>query len=134
MSLSDRFIRSPVLTTVCSLVILLIGGVAIPLLPLEKLPQLAPTQIQVIATNLGADARTTFDTVTRVLEKEINGVEDMQSIASNTSSDGISNIKLFLPVGVDRNLAQVNVPNRVSQTRATQLAGRQDGKRFGQYP
>ncbi|MEB3256188.1 MAG: efflux RND transporter permease subunit [Synechococcaceae cyanobacterium] len=119
MSLSDRFIRNPVLTTVCSLVILLIGGVAIPLLPLEKLPQLAPTQIQVTATNLGADARTTFDTVTRVLEKEINGVEDMQSIASNTSSDGISNINVFFPVGVDRNLAQVNVQNRVSQTTAS---------------
>ena len=51
MSLSDRFIRNPVLTTVCSLVILLIGGVAIPLLPLEKLPQLAPTQIQVTAAD-----------------------------------------------------------------------------------
>ena len=119
MSLSDRFIRSPVLTTVCSLVILLIGGVAIPLLPLEKLPQLAPTQIQVTATNIGADARTTFDTVTRVLEKEINGVEDMKYISSNTSSDGNSNINVFFPVAVDRNIAQVNVQNRVNQASAT---------------
>ena len=115
MSLSDRFIRNPVLTTVCSLVILLIGGVAIPLLPLEKLPQLAPTQIQVSATNIGADARTTFDTVTRVLEKEVNGVEEMKYITSNTSSDGISNINVFFPVAVDRNIAQVNVQNRVNQ-------------------
>lgn len=115
MSVSDRFIRNPVLTTVCSLVILLIGGVAIPLLPLEKLPQLAPTQIQVTATNIGADARTTFDTTTRPLEKEINGVEDMKYIASNTSSDGISNINVFFPVDVDRNIAQVNVQNRVAQ-------------------
>jgi len=119
MSLSDRFIRNPVLTTVCSLVILLIGGVAIPLLPLEKLPQLAPTQIQVMATNIGADARTTFDTVTRVLEKEINGVEDMKYLSSNTSSDGISNINVFFPVAVDRNIAQVNVQNRVSQASPT---------------
>lgn len=119
MSLSDRFIRNPVLTTVCSLVILLVGGVAIPLLPLEKLPQLAPTQIQVMATNLGSDARTTFDTVTRVLEKEINGVEDMKYMSSNTSSDGISNINVFFPVGVDRNIAQVNVQNRVSQASPT---------------
>jgi hydrophobe/amphiphile efflux-1 (HAE1) family protein len=115
LSLSDRFIRNPVLTTVCSLVILLIGGVAIPLLPLEKLPQLAPTQIQVSATNIGADARTTFDTTTRPLEKEINGVEDMKYIVSNTSSDGVSNINVFFPVDVDRNLAQVNVQNRVAQ-------------------
>jgi hydrophobe/amphiphile efflux-1 (HAE1) family protein len=119
MSLSDRFIRNPVLTTVCSLVILLIGGVAIPLLPLEKLPQLAPTQIQVTATNIGADARTTFDTTTRVLEKEINGVEDMKYISSNTSSDGIANINVFFPVDVDRNIAQVNVQNRVSQASPT---------------
>jgi multidrug efflux pump subunit AcrB len=114
LSVSDRFIRNPVLTTVCSLVILLIGGVAIPLLPLEKLPQLAPTQIQVTATNIGADARTTFDTTTRALEKEINGVEDMKYISSNTSSDGISNINVFFPVDVDRNIAQVNVQNRVA--------------------
>ncbi|MCP9888501.1 efflux RND transporter permease subunit [Cyanobium sp. ATX 6A2] len=119
MSVSDRFIRNPVLTTVCSLVILLIGGVAIPLLPLEKLPQLAPTQIQVTATNIGADARTTFDTTTRALEKEINGVEDMKYIASNTSSDGISNINVFFPVDVDRNIAQVNVQNRVAQAEPT---------------
>jgi hydrophobe/amphiphile efflux-1 (HAE1) family protein len=119
MSVSDRFIRNPVLTTVCSLVILLIGGVAIPLLPLEKLPQLAPTQIQVISTNIGADARTTFDTTTRVLEKEINGVEQMKYISSNTSSDGISNINVFFPVEVDRNIAQVNVQNRVAQAEPT---------------
>ncbi len=119
MSVSDRFIRNPVLTTVCSLVILLIGGVAIPLLPLEKLPQLAPTQIQVTATNIGADARTTFDTTTRALEKEINGVEDMKYISSNTSSDGISNINVFFPVDVDRNIAQVNVQNRVAQAEPT---------------
>jgi hydrophobe/amphiphile efflux-1 (HAE1) family protein len=119
MSVSDRFIRNPVLTTVCSLVILLIGGVAIPLLPLEKLPQLAPTQIQVTSTNIGADARTTFDTTTRVLEKEINGVEQMKYISSNTSSDGVSNINVFFPVEVDRNIAQVNVQNRVAQTEPT---------------
>jgi len=119
LSVSDRFIRNPVLTTVCSLVILLIGGVAIPLLPLEKLPQLAPTQIQVTATNIGADARTTFDTTTRALEKEINGVEDMKYISSNTSSDGISNINVFFPVDVDRNIAQVNVQNRVAQAEPT---------------
>lgn len=115
MSLSDRFIRNPVLTTVCSLVILLVGGVAIPLLPLEKLPQLAPTQIQVSATTIGADARTTYDTTTRPLEKEINGVEAMKYMSSNTSSDGVSNINVFFPVDVDRNIAQVNVQNRVAQ-------------------
>ncbi|KEF43323.1 MAG: RND transporter [Cyanobium sp. CACIAM 14] len=115
MSLSDRFIRSPVLTTVCSLVILIMGAIAIPLLPLEKLPQLAPTQVNVTAVNIGADARTTVDTVTNVLEQEINGVEDMNFMSSNTSSDGIANITVAFPVAVDRSIAQVNVQNRVSQ-------------------
>ncbi|MCP9849029.1 efflux RND transporter permease subunit [Cyanobium sp. Morenito 9A2] len=115
MSLSDRFIRGPVLTTVCSLVILLLGAISIPLLPLEKLPQLAPTQINVSAVNIGADARTTVDTVTNPLEEEINGVENMKFMYSNTSSDGIANITVAFPVAVDRNIAQVNVQNRVSQ-------------------
>lgn len=115
MSLSDNFIRSPVLTTVCSLVIIIMGAIALPLLPLEKLPQLAPTQIKVTATNLGADARTTADTVTSVLEQEINGVEDMKYMTSNTTSAGISTITVAFPVAVNRNIAQVNVQNRVNQ-------------------
>lgn len=115
MSLSDNFIRSPVLTTVCSAVIILLGLIALPLLPLEKLPQLAPTQIKVTATNLGADARTTVDTVTSPLEEEINGVEDMKYMTSNTSSAGIANITVAFPVSVNRNIAQVNVQNRVNQ-------------------
>lgn len=119
MSISDRFIRGPVLTTVCSLVILIMGGIAIPLLPLEKLPQLAPTQVKVTAVNIGADARTTVDTVTNVLEQEINGVEDMKYMYSNTSSDGIANITVAFPVAVDRNIAQVNVQNRVNQATPT---------------
>ncbi|MFS6827288.1 efflux RND transporter permease subunit [Cyanobium sp. ATX-6F1] len=115
MSLSDRFIRNPVLTTVCSLVIVILGAIALPMLPLEKLPQLAPTQIQVTASNIGADARTTVDTVTNPLEEEINGVEAMKYMSSNTSSDGIANIVVSFPVAIDRNIAQVNVQNRVNQ-------------------
>lgn len=115
MSLSDNFIRNPVLTTVCSLVILLMGAIALPLLPLEKLPQLAPTQIKVSAVNIGADAKTTEDTVTSVLEQEVNGVEDMKYMSSNTGSDGITNITVAFPVAINRNIAQVNVQNRVSQ-------------------
>ncbi len=115
MSISDKFIRNPVLTTVCSVVILLMGAIALPLLPLEKLPQLAPTQIKVTAVNIGADAKTTEDTVTSVLEQEINGVEDMKYMSSDTGSDGVSSIRVAFPVNVDRNIAQVNVQNRVNQ-------------------
>jgi HAE1 family hydrophobic/amphiphilic exporter-1 len=58
LSIADNFIRRPVLTTVCTLLILIMGGIAIPLLPIEQLPELAPVQIQVTANYTGADAET----------------------------------------------------------------------------
>jgi hydrophobe/amphiphile efflux-1 (HAE1) family protein len=113
-SISTSFIKRPVLATVCSLVIILAGAIALPLLPVAKLPQLAPTQVKVVATYNGADAKTAEDTVTTILEREINGVENMRYISSNTSNDGISNITVAFPTDIDRNQAQVNVQNRVS--------------------
>jgi hydrophobe/amphiphile efflux-1 (HAE1) family protein len=114
-SLSAPFIKRPVLTTVCTAIILLVGGIAIPLLPIAKLPQIAPTQVQVTSTNIGADARTTEESVTTIIERQINGVEDMRYMSSNTSNDGVTNITVTFPTEVDRNIAQVNVQNRVSQ-------------------
>ncbi|NCR72603.1 MAG: efflux RND transporter permease subunit [Microcystis aeruginosa LG13-12] len=113
LSISSLFIKRPVLATVCSLLIVLAGAIAFPLLPVAKLPQLAPTQVKVTATYIGADARTTEDTVTTILEREINGVENMKYISSNTSNDGVANITVAFPTNIDRNQAQVNVQNRV---------------------
>jgi hydrophobe/amphiphile efflux-1 (HAE1) family protein len=117
-SISTPFIKRPVLTTVCTIVIILLGAIAIPLLPIAKLPQIAPTQIEVTSTNIGADAKTTEDTVTTIVEREINGVEDMRYMSSNTSNDGVTNITVTFPTEIDRNIAQVNVQNRVSQAEA----------------
>ena len=114
MSISNTFIKRPVLATVCSLVIVLAGAIALPLLPIAKLPQLAPTQVKVTASYNGADAQTTVNTVTTIIEREINGVENMKYISSNTSNDGVSNITVAFPTSIDRNEAQVNVQNRVS--------------------
>ncbi|MGF1492133.1 MAG: efflux RND transporter permease subunit [Microcoleaceae cyanobacterium] len=111
----STFIKRPVLTTVCTLIILLIGAVSIHLLPITQLPQLANTQINVTTTNIGADAETTETTVTTLLEREINGVEDMKYITSNTGNNGITNISVVFPVDVDKDIAQVNVQNRVAQ-------------------
>jgi multidrug efflux pump subunit AcrB len=115
LSISDNFIKRPVLTTVCSLVIILAGAIALPLLPIEKLPQLAPTQISVTAVNIGADAKTTVDTVTTIIEREINGVENQKYMSSTTGSDGVATITVSFPTEVNRNTAQVNVQNRVAQ-------------------
>jgi hydrophobe/amphiphile efflux-1 (HAE1) family protein len=112
-SVSSIFIKRPVLATVCSLLIILAGAIALPLLPIAKLPQLAPTQVKVTATYIGADAKTTVDTVTSILEREINGVENMKYMSSNTGNDGVANITVAFPTNIDRNQAQVNVQNRV---------------------
>ncbi|MGJ3252062.1 MAG: efflux RND transporter permease subunit [Elainellaceae cyanobacterium] len=114
LSISDTFIRRPVLTTVCSLLILLAGIVAIPLLPIAQLPDIAPPQVQVQANYIGADAETVENTVTTILEREINGVEGMQYMTSSSSNDGTSSITVTFDPDRDKDQAQVDVQNRVS--------------------
>ena len=77
-SIADTFIKRPVLTTVCTLVILLLGGVCIPLLPIEYIPQIAPIQVQVTASYVGADPETIETTVTTPIERKLNGTRNMQ--------------------------------------------------------
>lgn len=119
LSIADTFIKRPVLTTVCTIIIILAGAISIPLLPIAQLPQLANTEIQVSSTYIGADAQTTENTVTTILEREINGVEDMKYMYSNTSNSGQTSINIVFPNDVDRNTAQVNVQNRVSRAEAS---------------
>lgn len=114
LSIADTFIKRPVLTTVCAAIIVIIGGISIPMLPISQLPQVAPIQVEVSSAYIGADAETTETNVTNIIEREINGVENMSYISSNTSNDGISNIVVSFPPDVDRDIAQVNVQNRVA--------------------
>lgn len=114
-SLAEPFIRRPVLTTVCTLLIVLVGGVAIPLLPVEQLPEIAPLQIQVSANYSGADAETVESAVTTVLEREINGVQGMDYITSSSTNTGQTSINVVFQPGRDPDIAQVNVQNRVSK-------------------
>lgn len=114
LSIADTFIRRPVLATVVTVLILLVGGIAIPLLPIEQLPELAPVQVQVTASYTGADAATVENTVTNVLEREINGVEGMDYLTSSSTNTGQSTINIVFRPGQDKDLAQVNVQNRVA--------------------
>jgi hydrophobic/amphiphilic exporter-1 (mainly G- bacteria), HAE1 family len=114
MSIADNFIKRPVLSTVCTLLILLVGGICIPLLPINNLPDIAPTQIQTSGISIGADAQTVEDTVTRVIERQINGVEGMQYMISNSGNDGSSSISTLFDPSSDRNTNQVNVQNRAA--------------------
>ena len=88
MSASNNFITKPVLSTVCSLLIVIVGLIAIPILPIENLPDIAPPTVKVQATYTGADAVAVEQGVTSVLEQQINGVENMDFITSDSSSDG----------------------------------------------
>jgi len=116
-SIATPFIKRPVLTTVCTLVILLIGAVCIPLLPINYLPDIAPIQIRVTARYSGADVNTVEDTVTGVLEREINGVDGMDYMTSNTFA-GNSQISVFFGSDTNKDTNQVNVQNRVAQANA----------------
>ena len=120
MSLSDTFIRRPVLSTVCSILILMAGVISLPLLPIENLPNIAPPTIQVNANLPGADALTVESAVTGPLEEQINGAPGMDYITSNSTSQGVSQINVYFKSGTNPDIDQVNVLNRV-QTASSQL-------------
>jgi HAE1 family hydrophobic/amphiphilic exporter-1 len=114
MSPSNNFIVRPVLTVVCSLLIVFAGLISIPLLPVENLPDIAPPTVQVTARYNGADALSVEQGVTSVLEQQINGVQNMEFIRSNSSADGTSAITVSFASGTDGDINQVNVQNRVA--------------------
>jgi hydrophobic/amphiphilic exporter-1 (mainly G- bacteria), HAE1 family len=114
MSASDRFILRPVLTTVCSLLIVIAGLIALPILPIENLPDIAPPTVKVSARYTGADAISVEEGVTSVLEQQINGVENMEFITSTSAADGSSAISIAFASGSDAAINQVNVQNRVA--------------------
>jgi len=114
MSASNNFITRPVLTTVCSILIVIVGLIAIPILPIENLPDIAPPTVKVRASYTGADAISVEEGVTSVLEQQINGVENMDFIKSNSSADGVSAIDVAFASGTDGDINQVNVQNRVA--------------------
>lgn len=114
MSPSNSFIVRPVLTTVCSLIIVIAGLISIPVLPIENLPDIAPPTVNVSSLYGGADAITVEQGVTNVLEQQINGVEGMDYISSSSSADGRSEITVSFNSGTDPDINQVNVQNKVS--------------------
>ena len=112
----DFFIRRPVFATVCALLIILGGVIAIPSLPVAQFPQLAPPQVQVSSSYIGANAQTVESAVTIPLEQAINGVPGMKYISSSSGNDGTSQIVVTFDSQRDVDLAAVDVQNRVNQT------------------
>jgi hydrophobic/amphiphilic exporter-1 (mainly G- bacteria), HAE1 family len=113
--LSDLFIRRPILATVCSLMIMLAGAVAIPTLPIARYPELTPPAVTVTALYTGANAQAVESAVTTPLEQVINGVKGLQYMQSSSTSSGISTITVTFEVGRDPDLAAIDVQNRINQ-------------------
>ena len=112
---SQLFIRRPILATVCSMIIILAGAIAIPTLPIARYPDLTPPSVSVAAFYTGANAQAVESAVTTPLEQVINGVEGMQYMRSSSTSTGFSNITVTFEIGRDPDLAAVDVQNRVNQ-------------------
>src|SRR5687768_373707 len=110
-----RFIERPVLSTVVSIILTLLGLLSLYSLPITLFPDIAPPTIQVTATYPGANAEVVARTVATPLEEAINGVEDMTYMTSTSSNDGTLAINVYFKVGTNADLAAVNVQSRVSR-------------------
>jgi hydrophobe/amphiphile efflux-1 (HAE1) family protein len=114
MGFSKLFIDRPILAGVISVMIMLVGAVAYLRLPVSQYPEVAPPSITVTATYPGANAETAAATVAAPLEQEINGVEGLLYLSSQSTSDGRSTITVTFALGTDLDTAQVLVQNRVN--------------------
>jgi multidrug efflux pump len=113
------FIDRPVLAWVISLVILMIGGIAVVLLPVAQYPEITPPTVRVTASYPGANARIIADTVAAPIEQQVVGVEKMLYMSSQCNNDGSYILDVTFAVGTDINMAQVLVQNRVAIAQPT---------------
>ncbi|MGZ3460480.1 MAG: efflux RND transporter permease subunit, partial [Archangium sp.] len=111
---SDFFIRRPIFASVISILITLVGAISIPNLPVEQYPNLAPPQVTVTATYIGASAEVVESAVTTVLERALNGLEGMSYISSTSSNNGTSTITITFDPERNLDVAAVDVQNRVA--------------------
>src|SRR5690554_4645709 len=110
-----KFIDRPVLSTVISIIIVILGILGITTLPVTQYPDIAPPTVRVFASYPGANAETVLESVIIPLEEQINGVEGMSYITSTASNNGSASIQVFFDQGVDADIAAVNVQNRVAR-------------------
>ncbi|MGY4385810.1 HAE1 family hydrophobic/amphiphilic exporter-1 [Pedobacter sp. UYP24] len=109
------FIQRPVLATVISILLVILGVLGLTKLPLQQFPDIAPPSVLVTAVYPGANAETVLRSVAPSLEESINGVENMSYMSSTASNDGSLAITVYFKLGTDPDQAAVNVQNRVAQ-------------------
>ncbi len=110
----DKFINRPVLSTVISILLVILGIIGLATLPITQYPDIAPPTVSVRATYTGASASTVLNSVIAPLEDQINGVENMMYMTSSASNNGSADISIYFKQGTDPDMAAVNVQNRVS--------------------
>lgn len=110
-----KFIERPVLATVISILLVVLGVLGVTSLPLQQFPDIAPPAVQVTALYPGANAETVLRSVAPSLEEAINGVENMSYMSSTASNDGSLVITVYFKLGTNPDQAAVNVQNRVAQ-------------------
>src|SRR5271165_3756121 len=111
--ISHFFIDRPIFATVLSIVITLTGGIALLSLPIAQYPEITPPAVQVSITYPGASAQVVADTVAAPIEQQVNGVEGMLYMSSQSGNDGSYTLSVTFEVGTNLNTALVMVQNRV---------------------
>ena len=114
MKFSHFFIERPIFATVLSLVILVGGGLAFFALPMSQYPEIVPPTVEVTARYPGADPKVIADTVATPIEQEVNGVQDMLYMSSQSTRDGTMTLSVTFKLGTNIDMAQVLVQNRVA--------------------
>ncbi|EBW6088585.1 multidrug efflux RND transporter permease subunit, partial [Salmonella enterica subsp. enterica serovar Enteritidis] len=107
------FIDRPIFAWVIAIIIMLAGGLAIMKLPVAQYPTIAPPAISISAMYPGADAKTVQDTVTQVIEQNMNGIDNLLYMSSTSDSAGTVQITLTFDSGTDADIAQVQVQNKL---------------------
>jgi multidrug efflux pump len=112
--ISHFFIDRPIFAAVLSIVFVIVGGVALTQLPIAQYPEVTPPTVQVTATYPGANAKVVADTVATPIEQQVNGVERMLYMSSQSTNDGQMNLSVTFELGTNLDMAQVLVQNRVA--------------------
>ena len=112
--IADTFIKRPVTAIVISIVLVLVGLIAMTTLPIAQYPNITPPTVSIAGNFTGADAQTVEQTTTTAIETQVNGTPGMTYMSSNSTSSGQSSITVNFEVGTDINIATLDVQNRVS--------------------
>lgn len=110
-----KFINRPVLSTVISILIVILGVLGLTTLPVTQYPDIAPPTVRISANYTGANAQTVMNSVVIPIEEQVNGVEGMDYISSSALSNGSASIQVFFKQGIDPDIAAVNVQNQVQR-------------------